>query len=66
MDREARARHDARGVGLVHARDMDREARARHDRPTPWADALIDTPRRDALQRRTVHRLELANQTMSH
>ena len=36
----------------------------RHDRPTPWADALIDTPRRDALQRRTVHRLELANQTI--
>jgi len=45
---------------------MDREARARHDRSTPVANELIDTPRRDALQRRTLHQSELANQTMSH
>jgi hypothetical protein len=45
---------------------MTREEWGSSMRATAWANALIDTPRRDALQRRTLHRLELANQTMSH
>jgi hypothetical protein len=38
----------------------------RHDRPSPWAIALIDIPRREAPQRHALHQLELANQAMSH
>ena len=54
-----RGGHGSRGAWPVHAPGawiavrvarscaggMDRDARARPDRPTPWADALIDTPR---------------------
>ena len=62
----ARGAWIATSVARSCAGAVDRAARARPDRPIPWANALIDTPQRDALQHRAAPPWEPATQTMAH